>query len=66
MKFYPRKWAKYDEAIPGTIKLVPPNNRFDELREDYKNMAEMIFDEYPDFDALMEYIQVLEDEINSL
>lgn len=24
MKFYPRAWAKYPEAIPGTLKLIPP------------------------------------------
>ena len=24
MKFYPRKWAHYELAVPGTLKLVPP------------------------------------------
>lgn len=24
MKFYPRVWAKYEEAVPGTLKLIPP------------------------------------------
>ena len=46
MKFYPRKWAKYEEAIPGTIKLVPPAFRFDSLRTDYEDMAEMMFGQY--------------------
>lgn len=66
MKFYPRKWAKYEEAIPGTIKLVPPAFRFDSLRTDYEDMAEMMFGQYPSFDDLMGYIQTLENEINAL
>lgn len=66
MKFYPRKWAKYAEAIPGTIKLVPPVYRFNALFEDYNAMTEMIFGTYPSFEALMDYIQILENEINSL
>jgi len=66
MKFYPRKWAKYEEAIPGTIKLVPPAFRFDSLRTDYEDMAEMMFGQYPSFDDLMDYIQTLENEINAL
>ena len=65
-KFYPRKWAKYEEAVPGTIKLVPPLYRFNDLRIDYENMAEMIFGQYPSFDDLMKYIQKLENEINAL
>ena len=66
MKFYPRKWARYDEAIPCAIKLVPPSYRLDDLREDYGDMAEMMFGKYPAFDDLMSYIQILEDEINKL
>ena len=30
-KFYPVNWAKYDEAVPGTLKLLPPENRLTEL-----------------------------------
>ena len=66
MKFFPRKWAKYEEAIPGTIKLVPLAFRFDSLRTDYEDMAEMMFGQYPSFDDLMDYIQTLENEINAL
>lgn len=65
-KFYPRGWAKYEDAKAGTLKLVPPLYRFEELQKDYQNMTEMFFDEYPDFQLLMEYIKELETEINSL
>jgi len=66
MKFYPRAWAKYAEAVPGSIKLVPPNSRFSTLRKDYESMTEMLFGEYPAFNELMGAIKSLEEEINQL
>ena len=66
MKFYPRKWAKYEEAIPGTIKLLPPAYRYADLESDYKSMGEMMFGEYPTFEELMTFIKDLEKEINEL
>jgi len=65
-KFYPRKWAKYEEAKPGTIKLVPPIYRYKALEEDYVSMSEMMFGSYPSFDELMKFNQEIEKEINSL
>lgn len=66
MKFYPRKWAHYEDAKPGTLKLVPPAYRMEALRQDYVSMQNMMFGETPDFDELMGYIKELEVEINSL
>lgn len=66
MKFYPRKWAKYEEAVPGMIKLLPPAYRYADLKSDYKSMSEMMFGEYPTFDELMTFIKELEKEINEL
>jgi len=64
MRFYPRTWARYDEAVPGSIKLIPPKNRFDGLQKDYESMIEMFFGEYPSFGELMNVIENLESEIN--
>ena len=66
MKFYPRKWAHYELAIPGTLKLLPPEYRMEELHKDYTSMKNMMFGDYPDFAALMRKIGRLEKEINSL
>ena len=65
MKFYPRPWAYYEEAKPGTLKLSPPTFRFDALQKDYNLMSEMMFGEYPTFDELMYFIKELENRINS-
>ncbi len=66
MKFYPRKWAYYENAVPGTLKLVPPEYRMKELRKDYAAMSKMMFYSYPNFDELMTYMHELEYEINQL
>lgn len=66
MKFYPRAWAKYEMAIPGSLKLIPPEERFTTLKNDYEGMTEMLFGEYPNFDDLMKFIHTLESEINNL
>lgn len=66
MKFYPRKWAEYENAKPETLKLVPPEYRLKALREDYQNMENMFYSDFPDFDNLMKYIYELEKEINSI
>ena len=66
MKFYPRAWAKYEEAVQGSIKLAPPRFRLEALRKDYDRMSEMLFGDSPTFNDLMESIGDLEIEINQL
>jgi hypothetical protein len=65
--FFRSAWAKYEEAKPGSFRLVPPSERLDHLRADYAQMQEvMIFGESPTFDAILESLTALESEINSL
>ena len=52
-KFYPRSWAGYEYAIPGTMKLRPPNHCMKSLEDDYDHMRGMIFGNKPDFTVLM-------------
>ena len=33
MKFYPKDWARYEEAVVGTIKLLPDKSRWDNLKK---------------------------------
>jgi hypothetical protein len=63
-EFYYSKWARYDLAVPGTLRLVPPQARLAELRRDYEGMAVMIFGEPPPFDQVMATLADLEREIN--
>jgi len=65
-KFYHCSWAKYEDAHPGTMKLLPPARSMNELNKDYQHMQNMIFGEIPTFDVMMETIKNLEDEINTI
>lgn len=65
MKFYPRGWAKYSEAVPGTLKLVPPKYRFAALEADFDSMKDMLYGDVPTFEAVMAAVRKLEMEINA-
>lgn len=65
-KFYPRGWANYDRAAPGTFKLMPPEYRLDALRADYDAMKDMLYGDIPSFENVMEGIVALEGKINEL
>ena len=62
--FFPAAWARYVDAKPGTLRIVPPNARLSELGEDYGKMREMIFGELPTFERLVQTLQKIESEIN--
>ena len=65
-KFYPRTWAKYEEALHGTIKLLPPEFRLDVLKKDYQAMQNMIFDKKLSFNEIINILKKLEREINKI
>ena len=66
MKFYPRVWAKYQEAVPGTLKLVPPEYRFSALAADYEAMKDMLYGDVPSFYTVMDALRNLERGIHLL
>ena len=63
-KFYPRKWAKYSEAVPETLRLLPPDYRVPALARDYESMKDMLFGSIPSFDTILMALGSLEREIN--
>lgn len=65
-KFYRCSWARYDEAKPGTMKLIPSEKNIKVIKDDYEHMKNMIYGEKPDFDVILEAVKHLEDEINTL
>lgn len=57
----------YAAAVPKTWRLVSDNvAELEKLRQDYKDMAPMFFQEPPPFDAIVEELRVLQRQINSL
>lgn len=63
-RFYPSAWADYDNAKVGSLKLLPPHYRYDELKKDYNNMQNMIFDKNLAFEEIIDILEKLEKEIN--
>ena len=62
--FFPDNKAKYDEFIPGSIRLVPAGAAIPALAEDYRAMRDMIFGEYPSFDEIVDELRALEARLN--
>ena len=65
-KFYRCPWANYQEAMPGTMKLVPQSRYFSALEDDYSKMRKMIYGIIPDFSIIISGLRKLENEINAL
>ena len=65
-RFYPRGWAHYELAVPGTFRLMPSGHVLSVLEKDYAQMRNMIFGRYPPFNEIMATLQQLEGEINEL
>lgn len=65
-RFYGRGWAKYEEARPGSFKLIPKSHVLDITMKDYENMKAMIYGEYPSFSEIFEVLEGLEAEINCI
>ena len=65
-KFYLDNSAKYEEAGPATLKLLPKEEQLEHLRADYDAMQAMMFEKAPSFDEIMQGLAKLEKEIHQL
>lgn len=65
MTFWRSNAAHYDLCVPGTMKLMPPNDSMTLVKQDYASMQNMIFGDAPGFEELMSEISQLQNEINN-
>lgn len=63
--FFRSAWANYETAVQGNLRLIPSQERISELKKDYADMSQMIFNEVPSFDEILSDIEKLEQEINA-
>ena len=63
-RFFGSAWANYDQAKPGTFRLVPPQERIPSLRRDYQAMRDMYLAEPVSFDEILGILADLESRIN--
>jgi hypothetical protein len=65
--FFRQGSARYDLAVPGTLRLVPDEDTVRVLRADYQRMAEeMVFGEAPGFDEVLAGLREIEQSVNGL
>jgi hypothetical protein len=65
-QFFGSSWANYDEAKPGSFRLVPPPERRPGLRRDYQAMRDMYLTEPARFDDILATLAELEQRINGV
>jgi hypothetical protein len=65
-RFFGSSWARYDEAVSGSFRLIPPPARLSSLRQDYQAMRDMYLSEPASFDNILEQLGTLETRINAV
>ena len=64
-QFFGSSWANYDQAKPGTFRLVPPPERLPALKRDYQAMRGMYLSDPASFDDILAALAALEQRINA-
>lgn len=64
IKFFNQTWKRFEEAVPGTIQVVPQSELRSSIQGDYNKMRDMVLGEAPSFDWIMEQIAHAEGVIN--
>ena len=62
--YFAAAWAKYEIAVPGTFRLIPPPYRLEALESDYRDMHEMFFGRSRPWPEIVEQLRDLEARIN--
>lgn len=64
--YFRSAWARYDLAVPGTFRLLPPPSRLADLERDHQAMKQMFFSAPPPIDQVLQTLSALETRIRSL
>ena len=59
-------WKRFEEATPGSVRLIPQSRLRTEIERDYEAMQGMILGDVPDFGWIIEQLQHAEASINRL
>ena len=64
--FFKANWAHYEEAKPGSLRLVPRDDQISQLKNDYRQMQQMFFEDPPLFENIIEKLRGIEEQINRI
>ena len=59
-------WKRFEEAVPGSLRLVPQPELHTAVMRDYRAMRDMILGEAPRFRWIVERLRYAEAEINRI
>ena len=62
---FPQPRKRFNEAVPGSVRLVPPTELLKVIERDYRAMRGMILGDVPDFRWIVEQLQRAEAAINN-
>lgn len=62
--FFRSSWARYGEAVKGTLRIVPPEFRLKSLQEDHRRMEQMFFGIPPKWDEVIQALREWEVRFN--
>ncbi len=65
-QLFNRGWMKLDEAVPGSLQLVPQGDFKKALEADYRAMQGMMLGNAPEFKEIIETLSAVEIEVNRL
>ena len=57
-------WKRFEEAVPGTIGVVPQNELGRAVEQDYRAMRDMILGDVPEFAWIMDRLKQLDVRFN--
>jgi len=57
-------WKRFDEAVPGSVRLVPQAELRTVIERDYRAMQGMVLGEAPDFGWVTEQLRIAEAAVN--
>lgn len=63
--YFRSAWTHFEQAKPGSFRVVPPEHRLAGLRADYRAMRPMFLDDPQPFDELLATLKRIEDAINA-
>jgi hypothetical protein len=64
-RYFASSWAHYESAVPGTLRLRPPEFRMAELRRDYLAMRPMFLGDPISFEDMMSVLAEAEKSLNA-
>ncbi len=64
-RYFGSAWANYATAVPGTLRILPPDVRLAELRRDYAAMEPMFLSTPPKFEEMLATLREAEQALNT-